>query len=81
MLDPFGIHSRVLCRGMMGVVKFIGKTHLGPITFIGIEVGEKNGGEHNGEVNAAVNGLIHSQRMQHDQMIDLRTRCQSKTYM
>jgi hypothetical protein len=29
MVDPFGVHSRVLCRDMMGVVKFIGPTHLG----------------------------------------------------
>ena len=50
MLDPFGIHSRVLCRDMMGVVLYIGPCHLGPGPYIGIEVGEKHAGDHDGEV-------------------------------
>lgn len=58
MLEPFGLHSRVLCRGMMGVVKFIGGTHLGPLTYVGIEVGESSGGEHDGEVRGRNPGTI-----------------------
>ena len=50
MLDPFGLHSRVLCRDMIGVVLYIGPCHLGPGPYIGIEVGEKHEGFHDGEV-------------------------------
>jgi hypothetical protein len=34
----------------MGVVLFIGRSHLGPDLYLGMELGEKEGGEHSGTV-------------------------------
>lgn len=55
LVQPFGLHSRVLVRTnvgpRMGVVQYIGKTHLGPSTYIGIEVTDTTAGKHDGTVD------------------------------
>lgn len=48
---PLTRTSRVLARGKLGVVAYIGPSDLGDGTYIGVDLGSSGGGEHNGTVN------------------------------
>lgn len=58
LVQPFGLHSRVLVRTAvgprMGLVVYIGRAHLGPGTYIGVEVTDTTAGKHDGMVRACV---------------------------